>query len=221
MFKPLALAAALLAAAPAFASTVSIKFTGMSAGDPVLSTSMTSDYTTGAMNYLNAATGSFQAYCIEPDQPFAITTKGFKTYSVGSFTGTQASLLQGLYSSSFGSVHSGNQQAAFQLAVWEIVSETSGTPLKITAGADQGSFYLANSDGPANAVQALATHYLSAAQSYGGPSLYSLTKLSNASYQDLVVATTVTAAVPEPGTYALFLSGLGFVGLLARRRLPR
>ncbi|MBW8847208.1 MAG: PEP-CTERM sorting domain-containing protein [Burkholderiales bacterium] len=51
--------------------------------------------------------------------------------------------------------------------------------------------------------------------------MYNLTKLSNASYQDLVVASAITTAVPEPQTYALFLSGLGFVGLLARRRLPR
>lgn len=219
MFKPLALAAALLATAPAFAD-VSIKFVGRDAGDPVVATSLGTNSATGGLNYLDAASGSFLAYCVEPAQPFALTSKGFKTYTAGSFTGSQATLLQSLYSSSFQSVHSGNQQAAFQLAIWEIITETSGSALKITAGANQGSFYLTSTDQPSNAVQALATHYLSAAQSYNGPALYSLTKLSNATYQDLVVATAVTA-VPEPESYALFLGGLGVMGLLARRRLPR
>ncbi|WP_457326236.1 PEP-CTERM sorting domain-containing protein, partial [Roseateles sp. P5_E11] len=89
-----------------------------------------------------------------------------------------------------------------------------------------GSFFLktegatGQQNGINNSVQALATNYLAAAQSYEGPALYSLTKLSNASYQDLVVASAVNA-VPEPETYALFLGGLGVIGLLARRRLPR
>jgi hypothetical protein len=213
MFKPFALAVALLASAPAFAD-VSIKYTGKDASDPVLSTTATTNYATGAMNYVDSAGTSFLAYCVEPDQPFAITSKGFKTYTASAFSGSQGTLLQGLYSSSFKSVNSGNQQAAFQLAVWEITGETSGT-LDIT----QGSFMLTSSGGN-NAVQALATHYLSAAQTYQGPALYSLTRLSNPSYQDLVIASTATL-VPEPETYALFLGGLGVIGLLSRRRLSR
>ena len=223
MFKPLALAAALLATTAAFAD-VSIKYTGKDANDPVLSTSMTTNYTTGGLHYDDFAGGSFLAYCVEPEQPYALTVKGFKTYTVGSFSGTQATLLQGLYSSSFGSVHSGNQQAAFQMAIWEIVRETSGT-LSIAQG--NGSFFL-NTDGmtasqlgSANSVKALTANYLSAAQNYGGPAIYSLAKLSSASYQDLVVASAVTSPVPEPQSYALLLSGLGVIGMLARRRLPR
>lgn len=226
MFKPLVLAAALLASVPAFAaSTASIRFIGRDAGDPVIATSAGTNYATGALTFTDAASGSFLAYCIEPEQAFALSlnSKGlpnFKTYTVDSFTGSQALQLQALYSSSFASVHAGVQQAAFQLAVWEIVRETSGTlnVTKSSAANSTDSFYLTSTN---SAVEHLANGYLSAAQNYNGSALYSLTKLTNATYQDLVVAQRITAAVPEPETYALFMGGLGVIGLLARRRLPR
>lgn len=230
MFKPLALAAVLLASSQAFAaSTVSIRFLSRDAGDPVLTTSMTTSAAIGGLNFTDAATGSFLAYCIEPNQPFALSNKSdgvtpnFKTYTVDSFVGNQASLLQALYSSSFSSVHTGNEQAAFQLAVWEIMRETGGS-FSVTEGS--GAFFLKTSNLSGSAlttatdVQTLATSFLTAAQSYSGPATYSLTKLTNASYQDLVVAQAL-APVPEPESYALFLAGLGVMGLVARRRLPR
>lgn len=227
--KPFFLAAAVVASAPALATTASIRFLSRDAGDPTLSNSALANYVTGALNYTDGDSGSFLAYCIEPDQSFALsfksngTTPNFKNYTVDSFTGSQATLLQALYSSSFGAVHSGKQQAAFQLAVWEIVTESS-TALSIVEG--NGSFFLktAGLTGPAHgtatAVEALATNYLNAAQLYDGAAKYSLTKLTNGTYQDLVVATAL-APVPEPESYALFLAGLGAIGLIARRRLPR
>lgn len=222
MFKPLAFVAVLLSSASAFAD-VSIQFQSRDAGDPALSTSATTSYITGALNYTDAATGSFLAYCIEPEQSFAIKSKGFKTYTIGSFSAAQGSMLQALYSSSFSSVHDGVQQAGFQLAVWEIVRENSGT---LSLAQNNGNFYLKTAGltgtqlSTATDAQTFASSYLAAAQNYNGVALYSLTKLTNATYQDLVVATP-TAAVPEPETYALFLGGLGVIGLLARRRLPR
>lgn len=229
MSKRLVFAAALMASASAFAATsTSIRFMSRDADDPRLSNSAIANYVTGGLNYVDAAGSSFVAYCIEPEQSFALSTNlagnpNFKAYTPTSFSGTQGDLLQGLYSSSFSGVHNGQQQAAFQLAVWEIVRETSGT-LSIAQGA--GSFYLQSSGltgqsfTTAQSVEQLANGYLALAQAYHGPALYTLTKLTNATYQDLVFA-TATNAVPEPQTYALLLGGLGIVGLVARRRLPR
>lgn len=229
MFKRTVLAVALMATATAYAATsTSIRFMSRDGDAPRLSNSAIPNYVTGGLNYVDSLGASFVAYCIEPEQSFAVSINlsgnpNFKTYAVGSFTGAQASLLQGLYSSSFANVHNGNEQAAFQLAVWEIVRESSST-LSVAQGA--GSFYL-QSNGlsgqaltTAETVGQLASSYLSQAQSYQGPALYSLARLTNATYQDLVVATTVNA-VPEPESYAMLLAGLGIVGLVAGRRLPR
>gem|GEM_PF-1072511 len=218
----LALAAA--ASFTAAAADVSITYTGKDTSSPVIRTSLTGQIAAGVLNYVDSTSGnSFLAYCIEPAQPNAPTTFGAQTYSVGSFTGTQAALLQALYSSTFASVQSTTEQAAFQLAVWELTNETS-TALSVTQNA--GSFYMHAANNTQASVQtaasleSLANGYLAAAQSYQGESFYTLTKLTNASYQDLIVATSINA-VPEPETYAMLLAGLGIVGLMARRRLPR
>ncbi|MBV8502083.1 MAG: PEP-CTERM sorting domain-containing protein [Paucibacter sp.] len=167
------------------------------------------------MQLLTSQGVSFEAYCVELTQGHAPTAAGFQTYTQGSFTSSQASLLQGLYSSSYASVSTDEQKAAFQTAIWEIMEEPAGSTLNVNTGNFQ-FYYLSPTSTPAqdSAFASLANGYLQAATSYGGPALFQVNKLVNATYQDFVTVT----AVPEPAPYAMLLAGLTAVGFIARRR---
>lgn len=223
MTKQFALLAFAAASFTASAASVDITYHGKSTSSPVVRTSETGQVAAGVLNYSDTAAGSFLAYCIEPGQANAPAALGAQTYQVTSFTGNQATLLQSLYSSTFATVDTFDEQAAFQLAVWEIVRESSAT---LNVAQNAGSFFLRPFNSSAASVQVatsltgLANSYIAAAQGYHGPASYSLTKLTSSSYQDLVVAVPANP-VPEPGTYAMLLAGLGAIGMIARRRLPR
>lgn len=179
-------------------------------------TSATSQYQTGAMQYLLQGGGSFQAFCIEIAQDPSAPAAGFQSYTVSQFGGQTGQLMQGLFSSSFASVDTALERAAFQVAVWELTHETSGS---FDAAYESGSFFFQNfsadaSDAELLAFEALTNSYLSAAVAYQGPALYQVQRLQNAQFQDLVTA----APVPEPATYALMLAGLGLVAVAKRRR---
>lgn len=186
-----------------------------------LSTSQTDDYETGPLYFKDTLGKSFLAYCIEPGQDYATGANGLQSYSVGSFSGVQAQALQGLFSRHYATLGDATQQAAFQMAVWEITNETAAKTFSVSRGPGQGVFYfdgLSQGDqSQNNAFTSLVNGYLNDAVAYQGPARYQLTRLSSAEFQDLVTVT----AVPEPGTYAMLLAGLGVVGFVARRRQQR
>jgi hypothetical protein len=170
----------------------------------------------GQLTVADAAGQSFAAYCVELSQ---VTSSKLQSYSVGSFSGTQASQLQGLFSAT--SLYSGAaaidtslEYAAFQVAVWEITQESSA---KRSVSLFNGGLYVAGTGSSALSVATKANGYLLDALAYKGPALFSLDKLSNSRYQDLVRAT----AVPELSRPAMMALGLGLMALVLRRRQAR
>jgi hypothetical protein len=205
--------------ASAHAHTASLKVTGVNSGAQSVSLSQAGSIervTAGQLSLLTSTGQSFAAYCVELSQS---TSSSFQTYDIGSFTGTQATQLEGLFSAT--SLYSGSDKidtsleyAAFQVAVWEITHETSS---QRNVSLSKGSLYVAGQGSSALSIAAKANSYLSDALAYKGADLFTVYKLSNSKYQDFVVATPV----PELNRAAMMALGLGVVGLAVRRRTSR
>lgn len=153
-----------------------------------------------AHNQSGSSWEQFYSFCLQPDvwlMPFSNPYTAYDSASSGYNT-----KLDELWGRNFASVASDVTAAAFQVAVWELAYDGDGS-------LSTGSFQLTSG----GQVNQLASQWLSEIDGTGP--LGNITILRNnpnmADRQDLI-----TASVPEPGSMALVLLGLG--GLVARRR---
>ncbi|MCV2349277.1 PEP-CTERM sorting domain-containing protein [Paucibacter sp. Y2R2-4] len=217
-FSLIAAAVFSLAGAAQAANTISIRqngFVGSSVNVDIEQRGINDNTSAGLLNFDIKNGASFGAYCVELGQ---FTSTNYTTYTVGSFSGTQASNLQHLFSANYASVDTNTERAAFQLAVWELTHEKLSGPASVTElNGDAQYFNLNNSTTNYTTLKDLANSYLTAGAAYQGSSLYQIEKLSNDYQQDLLRFNAVTA-VPEPSSYALLLAGLGAIGFMNKRR---
>jgi hypothetical protein len=201
--------AGLFAAQPALAD--SLTFNGFSDGSVSASITSPTSKSVNAGGFSmtnNTAGGSFVAWCADIFHNMATTTSYTLTSGASFYSSDpgKATALSELATHSLGLVTNATNSAAFQLAVWEIVNETSGSGYNLSGGN-----FTVTSDA---AVMTAASGMLG---NLSGP----ITMTANVwapnvsgSSQDLVVF----APVPEPETYAMMLAGLGLMGFVARRR---
>lgn len=130
------------------------------------------------------------------------------SFDVSGFSSTIRDNVDRLFTGFYGQVDTADKAAGFQIALWEIVTETSGI---IDLG--KGIFKATGS----GTAYTLAGSYLSglAGAGTGGYTLTFFDSQKNSS-QNLVNA--VPSAVPVPAAGGLLIAGLGGLAALRRRR---
>lgn len=215
----------------AMADTVDAKFTGTAKGSNVTITvgASSKNVFAGQLKHtfangtgLGAAiSGDMVTYCADINQYVTSTFKTFNVTQIANLSDAspmgiaKANAIAGLYAFAGGgqvlSTASNDLATAFQLAVWEIITDYSpedgGASLNITGG----NFKATKTDGSALSA-GIMTHLSALLANIGGPlpegiSLYGV---SSSSAQDQIVM------VPSAGTASL--AGLGLLCVARRRR---
>lgn len=145
--------------------------------------------------------GSFVGFCVDLAN-FMTSGNTYTTSGTSAYNAAVDNNIDKLFTSSYASVDTANEAAAFQLAIWEIITDT-GKSLSLTGG----SFLATAGIGVINT----ANSYLAALSgaSTGG---YNITYLNSRSSQDLVTVS------PVPVPAALGMLGLGLASLFGLRR---
>jgi PEP-CTERM motif-containing protein len=168
----------------------------------------------GFVTKLNGVDPTFTTYCIDLYQYIGFNQPPYDPYanvpaSAHTFRNANAGVdLARLYSSGR-VVNDALTEAAFQIAVWEIAYETTGS-YNVAAG--DALFTGAGAD--TVTALGLAENWL---QHLGTGNGVNVRVLESGTYQDELFATPI----PEPGTVALSFAALGLMAGVMRRRRDR
>lgn len=150
----------------------------------------------------------FLAFCLQPLENLDLT----KDYALGSlFTQTINENLNTLAANAWDLVVDSTSAGAFQLAAWEITTETARA-----FSLDDGAFQVTSNRTDSNAAEALATTWLDNINNDDWAFQGDEYVIMNAAgTQDLL---TNVAAVPLPASGLMLLGGLFGAGAIARRK---
>lgn len=210
---------ALLAAAPAQATPVTLSFVGQPYGAEIatITKPVSNSVYAGQMEFSKNEGGvvtSLLTYCVEIFQTTSTSPQFYNLVDgITRFGAERAEDLGRLFSAfdlwNADNVVSTQETAALQLAVWEIVSETNTSNGSLHFDLASGNF-LASTQNPG--TTALAQDWLNKLP--GVSNFYEVSVYENATYQDQLVLNKV----PEPGSMALMFGALAAMGFVARRR---
>jgi PEP-CTERM motif len=230
---------ALLASQSAFADNIQLQGWWGGAGNVSLTLTNGVNYHTGTTGVsfteaggaggfrtLNATTNepTFESWCVDIFHNFSFgnpgSTVNVKVAASSIFGTNKAEDLGRLFTRHHtvidGHNSTNSDSAAFQLAVWEIVNETTYSTYSLSSGA-----FKASGTGAGTAQAWLLDLNSNHAASMYRTDIWSVT---NNTFQANGRPTwgaqdvAVFAPIPEPDTYAMMLAGLGLIGFIARRR---